>query len=223
MSSFKKLFFFLIAATILAACGALPTRGGGQVDCSTESVLFHDGFDEEASCGWAMFNGNDSAEIVDGVLRISVGTNGVVAWSNPGQTFGDVEISVLARQVAGPNDNAYGAICRYVDDENFYIFLVSGDGFYAIGKYQRGISQVQYLTGQDPDYFVPSDAINQNIAQNQIRVRCEGDNLSLFVNGILLAEVQDDTFSEGDIGLAASLLDDGQVIIEFDNVQVTTP
>ena len=216
------MLLFFVVVMLMAACTALPSRGG-QADCSAESMLFRDGFEEETDCGWAVFDGSDSAEIVDGVLRISVSTNGVIAWSNPNQSFVNSEISVLARQVSGPNNNAYGAICRYVDDENFYIFLISGDGYYAIGKYQRGISQVQYLTGQDPDYFVPSDAINQGVAQNQIRVRCVGDSLSLFVNGVLLDEVKDDTFTTGDIGLAASLLDDGQVVIEFDNVQVTIP
>lgn len=220
MTQFKLVLVAAFAA-FLGACGALPT--GGSADCTTETALFRDGFDEEQPCGWAVFDGSDSAEIVDGVMRVSVSTNGVVAWSNPGQTFTDGELSVLARQVAGPNNNAYGAICRYVDDENFYIFLVSGDGYYAIGKYQTGISQVQYLTGEDPNYFVSSDAINQGIAQNQLRVRCVGNQLSMYVNGTLLAEVQDSTFTQGDIGVAASLLDDGQVVIEFDNVQMTAP
>lgn len=221
----EKFSLLLIAALafVLASCGSLPLPIAGVADCSSETELFRDGFDEESGCGWAEFDGSDSAEIVDGVMRVSVGTNGVVAWTNPGQSFSDVEMSVLARQVAGPNNNAYGTICRYVDEENFYLFLVSGDGFYAIAKYQSGVSQVQYLTGEDPNYFVSSEVINQGVAQNQIRIRCEGSQLLLYANGSLLAQVEDATFTEGDIGLAASLLDDGQVVIEFDNVQVSTP
>ena len=34
-----------------------------------------------------------------------------------------------------PDNNAYGVICRYTDLQNFYVFLVSADGYYAIGKY----------------------------------------------------------------------------------------
>lgn len=213
----------MAAGLVLVACSGFPVPGASVDACILEDGSFRDGFEEDIACGWVEFDGSDSAEIVDGIMRLSVSTNGVVAWSNPGQTIADGELSVLARQVSGPNNNAYGAICRYVDDENFYLFLVSGDGFYAIAKYQSGVSQVQYLTGQDPDYFVASDAINQGVAQNQLRIRCVGDTLALYVNGTLLAEVQDDTFTEGDIGVAASLLDEGQVVIEFDNVQVNAP
>ena len=215
------LFFWLASVLLLASCGALP---GQQVDqCVTDDALFRDGFDDEVACGWVEYGGNDSAEIENGVMTISVGTSGVMAWSNPQRSFQDVEISALSTQVSGPNNNAYGLICRYVDDENFYAFLISGDGFYAIGKYQTGVSQVQYLTGEDPYYFVASDAINTGAASNQLRVRCVGNTLSFYVNGTLLAEVVDGTFVAGDIGVAASTLDDGRAVVEFDTVQVVAP
>ena len=208
---------------VLAGCGALPIPGTTSDACVADGALFIDTFSSDIECGWVQFDGNDAVEVGDGVMTVQVGTNGVVAWSNPQREFADIELSTLARQVRGPNNNAYGVICRYVDESNFYIFLVSGDGYYAIAKYQSGISQIQYLTGNDPDFFVASDAINTGVASNQIRVRCVGNQLSLFVNGQLLDTVEDSTFTSGDIGIAASSLDDGQVVIEFDNVQVVAP
>jgi hypothetical protein len=89
-------------------------------------------------------------------------------------------------------------VCRYQNSENFYLFLISGDGFYAIGKYQGGSSQITILSGDGQYQF--SDAINQGIATNQIRVRCLGNELSLAVNGLSLAAATDPTFVTGDIG-----------------------
>jgi len=208
---------------IFSACSVLPLSEEEQPQCFDETTLFRDSFEAEVSCGWALFEGSESAEIVDGVLRVTAGTNGLIAWSNPGESFTDVELTVQTRQLTGPNNNAYGVICRYLDDENFYIFLISGDGFYAIGKYQSGISQIQYLTGTAPDHYVPSEAISQGATLNQLRVRCVGNRLSMYANGTLLTEVEDSTFTSGDVGVAAGVFEAGRLVVEFDNVQVTNP
>lgn len=208
---------------LLAGCGVLPSES--QVDpCVSSSAVFRDDFDQQNVCGWALYNsGSESADIADGVLRMRVSTNGVVAWSNPGRSFGDGEIIVQTRQVSGPNNNAYGVICRYQDEDNFYLFLISGDGYYAIGKYVSGISGIQYLTGSAPNHYLASEFINQGAAVNQLRVRCVGDQLALYVNGLLLDEVRDADLTQGDVGLAVSTLEPGPVLVEFDNLQVTTP
>ena len=214
-------WLLLLLCCSLLGCALLED---GEVNqCADESALFRDSFSEDASCGWVIYSGAESAEITAGVMRLNVSTSGVVAWTNPGRLFGDTEISVQTRQVWGPNDNAYGVICRYVDEENFYIFLVSGDGYYAIGKYESGQSQVQYLTGEEPNYFVAAEEINKGVATNLLRVTCAGNQLSLTVNGILLASVTDDSFPAGDIGLAANTFETGSVVIEFDNLTVTSP
>ncbi len=191
--------------------------------CVDETALLRDSFVDDVNCGWIVYSGAESADIANGVLTLNASTSGVIAWTNPERTFIDTEIAVQTRQVSGPNDNAYGVICRYVDDENFYIFLISGDGYYAIGKYESGVSQIQYLTGSDPNFFVQSDTINTGIATNLLRVTCLGDQLSLAINGISVATVSDDSFASGDIGVAASTFETGRVVIEFDNLTVTTP
>ena len=154
-------------------------------------------------------------------MQLAVGQPGELWWTNPGRNFDDVVITAEARQVDGPNNNAYGLICRYQNEENFYAFLVSGDGYYAIGKYQSGSETVTYLT---PDaQFQPSDAINVGVASNELHVSCIGSELSLEVNGIPVMTVSDPTFVTGDIGLAAGTLEQGTTIVEFDNVRVTLP
>jgi len=185
-------------------------------------ILFFDDFNGEQDCGWATYNrGGGIAEIENAAMQLTVSQPGQVWWTNPARDFDDVVIRAEARQVSGSNDNAYGLICRYQNEENFYIFLISGDGYYAIGKYQSGSENVQYLTGDGQ--FQQSDTINTGIASNEMQVSCVGNELTLEVNGTPLLTVTDPTFVTGDIGLAASTLQAETGVIEFDNVQVTPP
>jgi hypothetical protein len=213
----------LLAATLLVACGLADLVGGSRPDpCDAGGALLYDDFSGEQECGWAVYNrGGAVVDISDGALRISTSQPGQIWWTNPGRNFNDVVITVQARQVSGPNDNAYGVICRYQNTENFYIFLISGDGFYAIGKYQSGGSRVTYLSGEGEYQF--SEIINQGVATNQIRASCIGNELSLAVNGLPLATVTDPSFVTGDIGLGVSTLEPGTAVVHFDEVRVLAP
>lgn len=218
----RKITLFLspiIGMTLLVACslGESPPDS-----CQDAGVLFQDDFSGEQACGWALYNrGGAVAEIEEGVLRISTSQPGQIWWTNPGRSFDDMIVTAQARQMSGPNDNAYGVMCRYQNEENFYVFLISGDGFYAIGKYQSGNDQVVYLSGEGQYQF--SDIINQGAATNEIRASCIGNELSLTVNGLPLTTVSDPTFVTGDIGLGVSTLQPGTAVVQFDNVRVIAP
>jgi hypothetical protein len=206
-------------AVTLTACGAAEQEPDA---CDSPEMLFFDDFNGEQDCGWAIYRrGGGSAAIENSAMQVTVTQPGQLWWTNPGRSFDDVIVSAEARQVSGPNDNAYGLICRYQNEENFYVFLVSGDGYYAIGKYQSGEENVVYLT--ENQQFQPSDAINLGIASNELRASCIGSQLSLEVNGIPLLTVTDPTFVTGDIGVAAGILVAGTGVIEFDNVQAVAP
>jgi hypothetical protein len=210
------LFLFPLAAV---ACGANESEPDA---CDAPGVLFFDDFNGEQDCGWAAYSrGGGTAAIENSAMQVTVSQPGQLWWTNPGRDFDDVIVSAEARQVSGPNDNAYGLICRYQNEENFYVFLVSGDGYYTIGKYQSGAENVVYLT--ENQQFQPSDAINMGVASNELRASCVGNELSLEVNGIPLLSVTDPTFVTGDIGVAAGTLVAGAGVIEFDNIQVLAP
>ena len=220
MQTIARFFVLIVALLALSACSVAPESEPDT--CDGPDFLFADDFSGEFDCGWALYDrGGGTAAIDNAAMQLTVGQPGQLWWTNPGRSFDDVVITTEARQVDGPNDNAYGVICRYQDEENFYAFMVSGDGYFAIGKYQSGSETVTYLT---PDaQFQPSDAINVGVASNELRVSCIGNQLSMEVNGIPLLSVTDPTFVNGDVGLAAATLQQGTTIVEFDNVSVTTP
>lgn len=209
-----------LLALAMTACGSTESEPDACND--PPEILFFDDFNGEQDCGWATYNrGGGIAAIENASMQLTVSQPGQIWWTNPSRDFDDIVIRAEARQVSGPNDNAYGLICRYQNEQNFYVFLISGDGYYAIGKYQSGSENVVYLT--ENGQFQPSDAINTGVASNELQVSCIGNELSLQVNGSPLITVTDPTFVTGDIGLAASTLQAETGVIEFDNVQVTVP
>jgi hypothetical protein len=218
-------FFYLGLFSLfpwLVACDYLPLGDTGPDPCDNGGALFADDFDGEQDCGWIQYNrGGAVAAIADGVMSISTSSPGEIWWTNPVRNFGDVVIDVNATQVGGSSDNAYGIICRYQDEENFYLFLISGDGYFVIGKYQSGEDRITYLT--EDGQYIASEHINQDLATNNIQASCIGNELSLAVNGISLLTVVDSQFSTGDVGLAASTLQQGTVEIAFDDFKVFGP
>jgi hypothetical protein len=129
-----------------------------------------------------------------------------------------VIIEVDATKVAGPDDNDFGVICRYQDENNFYFFEISSDGYYSVGKYKE--NQLELIGMQQ---MQTSDAIRQGQATNRIRASCIGSLLSLSVNGHKLIEVEDIEFSTGDVGLIAGTFETPGTDILFDNFTVIKP
>jgi hypothetical protein len=215
-----KLLLPLLVTTALAACSVVS--GPTTDPCNENGALLRDDFSGEQNCGWREYNqGGAVVEIAEGNLSISTSQTGQIWWTNAGRDFTDMIVTVQVRQTSGPNNNAYGVLCRYQDENNFYIFLISGDGYYAIGKYQTGEQQVTYLTPNQE--YVFSDLINQGVATNLLRVSCIGNELGLAVNGLPLITVTDDSFSSGDVGLGVSTLEPGTAVVQFDDLLVLAP
>lgn len=218
----RQMIVRLLGMVLTAVTFAVGCVSNKPAECNVGGSLFADDFNSGNQCGWALYNQSGTVtEIVQDRLQITANQPGQIWWTNPSRNFDDVIINVDTQQMSGPDDNAYGIICRYQSEENFYIFLISGDGYYAIGKYQSGSEQVIYLSGDGQ--YAESSTINTGAASNQLRASCIGNELSLAINGIPVATVQDPTFVTGDVGIAATTFEPGPAVIQFDNFQVIAP
>lgn len=208
----SRLTILLILALTLVAC-----RATGDSTPQPGSVLFQDDFSDPAS-GWNQVSeANGLSDYDDGAYRIRVDVLNTDIWARPQLDFNDVRIEVDAFKAGGDRNNRFGVICRAAAD-HFYIFLVSSDGYYGIGKVQGN----QYeLVGMEA--MQPSEKINQGTAGNHLAVECVGSRLSLSVNGEKLAEVEDVDFASGDVGLIAGTYNLPGTEIIFDNFSVTEP
>lgn len=180
--------------------------------------IYEDNFDDPNS-GWDVFSEDDSsAGYSDGEYRLGVYQDNWVAWGNPqsDRSFTDFQIEVEARQVEGPLDNNFGILVRYQDDdENYYWFEISGDGYYSVDMLQAG----EWTALVD---WAESEAINQGIgATNHLLVVCAGGQFSFYVNGVWLTDAADSTFGSGNVGLAIGSFDEPGVVVHFDNLKVS--
>ncbi len=217
----KWIVFVCMSFLFLSACSIV---GQAEDTCDSGGALFYDDFSGEQSCGWREYSQSGAVTEINEdtqTLNISTSQPGQIWWTNPGREFDDVIITTQATQAEGPDNNAYGVICRYQDENNFYIFLVSGDGYYAIGKYQTGSPNIIYLT--ENQEYIFSEAIRQGSDSNQLRASCIGNELSLHVNGTPLVTITDPTFVRGDVGAAVSTLEPGTAVVYFDDFQVIAP
>jgi hypothetical protein len=78
------------------------------------------------------------------------------------------------------------------------------------------------LTG-DGSGMSPASAIRTGGRTNHVVAVCQGDELSLYVNGELLETVTDDTHKRGDVGLGAGAGPEGNTRVQFDNFLVSRP
>jgi hypothetical protein len=222
-----------LAAVVLAALSCNLTGpgsssppssvgGGSSPAAPTKSnVLFHDDFSDPNS-GWDHSSTeNGTADYASGGYEIHVKATNLSKWANPGKGFqDDVRLEVDAAKVGGPDDNAFGVLCRYQDENNTYRFLISSDSYAGIAKMAKGdITVISSSDGQLQEV----KGINTGEATNHIRADCIGDTLRLYVNGTQVATATDSSFTGGDVGLIVRTYDTAGADIVFKNFYVYSP
>ena len=194
---------------------ANPTSGA-----TSGNILYQDNFSDSNS-GWThRQNANSTMDYVKGGYHINITKSDLMAISIANHYFqSDVSIEVDATKTAGPDDNFIGVICRFQDENNFYFFAISSDGYAGIAMYKD--STMSILSGSS---FESSTAVNQGAATNHIRADCISDTLTLYVNAVPVYSITDKTFdSGGDAGLLARANSTSGVDILFSHFLVSRP
>jgi len=215
--------FTLIVVLLLAAL-ALSYKYGFELFPKAKTfqhgeVLFADNFSDPKT-GWDTWGDEHGSKVVyqNSGLRILVNLEQFDYWSRPGLNYQDVQIEVDAAKVGGPNDNDFGVICRYQNQDNFYALLVSSDGYYGVLKVKDGVYS---MVGSETMRY--SEAIHKGDANNHLRADCVSNGLILWANGEKLVVVRDGDFVEGDVGVIAGTNEAIGVDIFFDNFVVYNP
>jgi hypothetical protein len=155
-------------------------------------------------------------EIADGVLSIHVHSPNHVAWAYVERTFTDFRLRVEATPVGGPLDNEYGVLIRMRENEQFYAFSISADGYARVARYNVPNLE-QTILGSD---WTLTPAVQQGQATNVLTIEARGPQFKFWVNDELVAEVEDDTLSKGGLGLYAGAFSEPGVHVHFDNLRV---
>ena len=213
----KRIALMLLAlAAVSLACAV---GGGGDENVELDSgILFQDDFSDVDS-GWDRASSENAVtDYQNGAYHIAITANNYGAWTNPYRAFTDVSVEVDSVLIAGSEDNAFGIICRYTDINNFYMGMISSDGYY--GFFQRIEGELEFLNMES---MQASDAINLDGANNTLRLDCVGNTLTLYVNGEFLGETFDSRLGSGDVGLYAKTFDVASTDVQFDNFVVSEP
>lgn len=210
------IFLFITVSFLLSACNPSVMA---ETLLPSGSTLYQDRFSSRES-GWGEMTGEaGTASYAEGTYRIVASQPNVNLWSHPGKEFATVHVEVDVFPAAGPLENRMGLICRLVDDKNFYFFVISGDGYYGIGKVKAG--QGFILTGENT--MLPSDLIQTGNVPNRVRGDCIDNFLILYVNDKLVASVEDPDFTAGDVGVIAGTFSEPGADVYFDNFTVFKP
>lgn len=220
MNTSNQPYTYLIFGLILllSACATTTTPEASPI-ATPQSQILVDDFTHPHS-NWARFDTESGAAYVQNeeFFLEDRGKNIAIYAPLVGQKYTDVQISLAVRYVQGSINNWMGAICRQQDEANYYLLAISADGYYLIQLVEN--DAILPLIGPET-----SEVIHGGKANNQLEAICQGDHLSLRVNGELLATVGDDTLDEaGQVAVFAdAVAGGGTTIVAFDNFTLSTP
>jgi hypothetical protein len=132
------------------------------------------------------------------------------------EAVADFAVAVEVHMVTGPEDGAYGIVFREDEDDNYYYFSVSNSGAFTLLIRYDG-EWITLIDWTDTDVIRPGGV-------NRLEVRAQEAQMVLLINDHVVAEMDDDQLSEGTIGLAIELYDEGDAaVFEFDNFELRSP
>jgi len=154
------------------------------------STLFQDDFSSQKS-GWEIEEYSDGSQGYQArEYAINIDEPNMIFWGVAPAEEGfpaDFVVEVDAYKLSGPADGSYG-ISWGKDDDNFYLFTISADGWYVLDK---------QLNGEWQDAPVPlakSPVINQESSLNHLVVIVSGALVSVAVNDVILKMVTASNF-----------------------------
>ncbi len=247
----QKVVFLLVLGVLLAALIGLNQAAANWhyvLRAEPGQVLYTATFDAFLD-DWEQYEGRLEAQISDGLLRINAETANSGPYSVAKPYFDDFDLRVQGKAVEGDPTNGYGVIFRLqdkgnrsVDDDSYYLFLVSSDGYYKLERVIDG-------EAKEISLWIASPVVNQGIgAMNALRVTAQGDQFQFFVNdqqvelclpenpdgfstldgsgncmGNMTTTWVDDTIASGQVGMVVMTLDAPGFAVEFDNMLIIGP
>lgn len=129
--------------------------------------------------------------------------------------YTDVRVDFRAENL-GSNNNNVSLICRY-NERGWYEFNVANNGLYWIYRYTINDDTFHELySGGVANLRTGKDT-------NDFTAICDGDRLTLGVNGVEVRTVEDSSFDEGLVGVGVSSFEFTPVLVELDYVEISEP
>lgn len=188
---------------------------------SPGEVYYREGFNRGLSeWGYFVIGGKES--------QVSVATEGgrLLAEINQTSTWiyflyqpyalSDVRIDLTAENL-GRNNNNVSLICRYSEANGWYEFNIANNGAWTILRYDpRTKSHLTLYSGG-------STLIKTGKETNTYTAICQGDQLSLGINGVIVRTITDRGLTSGLAGLSLASFNVTPVIVVFNDFVLSVP
>lgn len=193
--------------------------------------FFTEEFDEPLSSDWSIFTVTGSDDADPDAVTVEA-RDGRLVWDFDSEylyyylfydafDYEDVRVDVHADN-RGRNNNNISLICRYDPDVGWYEFNIANNGLYDI--YYAEITSSGDIS-YNPIVNGGSNAINQGMGVNEYAITCEGEDLTLYINGDEVISYPERRYGlrSGQIGVSVSSFNVLPILIEMDWVQVSEP
>lgn len=152
----------------------------------------------------------------NGMLTLYIDHTDVYAYLTYDKyTYTDVRIDTEAENL-GRNNNNVSLLCRY-NDNGWYEFNIANSGLYNI--YRFDVNRNDYIELASGG----STLINIGQDTNTYTAVCQGDKLTLGINGVEVKTVRDKNLKEGQIGLSVSSFNVTPIEVNFNWFEISQP
>jgi hypothetical protein len=184
-------------------------------------LYYYTEFDDElADWEWFLMNGKEeNFDLVAENSRLRFDIQERNTWlylRNNALDLADVRIDTSTENL-GMSTNNISLFCRYSDDRGWYEFNVASNGEFWIYRYDVNINDWRTLwTGG-------SNLIKMGQEVNDYGAVCQGNQLSLYINGVLVKTISDSNLKSGLAGISVSSFNVTPIVVEFDAFAMSVP
>ncbi len=193
--------------------------------------FFTEEFDSPLSSDWSSFTLYDDTvsdldkvkvEAKDGNLVWDLNSKYVYYYLFYGAfKYEDVVVETKADN-RGKNNNSVSLICRYDPEVGWYEFNIANNGLYNILYAEISDSgKVNYKSIANGG----SNDIKAGLGVNEYGAKCQGDELSLTINGAKVISIKDKKYGlrSGQVGVSVSSFNVTPILIDMDWFKVSEP
>lgn len=193
--------------------------------------FFTEEFDTPLSGDWDILTVTDSSDADPDEVTVEA-EDGRLVWNFDSEfvyyylfysafDYEDVRVEVSADN-RGRNNNNVSLICRYDPDVGWYEFNIANSGIYDI--YFAEINSNGNI-GYNRVANGGSNAINQGMDVNEYAITCQGDELTLFINGEEEVSIPERRYGlrSGQVGMSVSSFNVLPILIEMDWFRISEP
>jgi Caspase domain len=208
--------FLIIIIALFISAGSLFAGEPEYENESSDTYIFDESFSNNWN-GWYIGSDyNRSMDIIDGeyVFEHLRQESSWSTWNNNLliDYSQDFVLDVTTRKIYGYDNHGYGIMFGLDDGDNYFSFIISGDGHYRYAKFENN----EYIPIIE---WTASEFINKYNSTNKLTLKRNGSQLQFYINDYYVDEVSFPNVYGSKIGLKINK----DILVAYDNLVAHKP